>query len=361
MFSSAYALEVTPSKDVVTFESGMAKGVSVHVRNSNEEQVLGKMFVYGEMENYTDFVTQEYLFQPGETKAFRFNILMPEKFEKPGDYRFDFVASEIAIEESTDFISVLTASASIFIVRVPFEGPYLSSRLKATSVSVGELVPFYLKMENTGSVALSNIEGVIDIFNVYNESVGQLSFNDQLELGEIKEIQMKWNPEDNTFGDYWGMSTLNFQGKTSESMANFKLGDVHVSILDYDNDVEVGTINRYYLRVKSDWGNEIDNVVAFLEIYHNPFKSFKSETFRLNSWEERDVLIYVDAEGMSSGKYPARLSLIYDDIHTEEEFDIEVKSFDYSILWVGAGIFIIVFGIGYFILIRIKKKRDGKR
>ncbi|MBT3690820.1 hypothetical protein HOG16_01090 [Candidatus Woesearchaeota archaeon] len=361
VFQNVSALEVTPSIDIVIFESNAIKSASVHVRNMEDKEVLAEMSLYGEMENITNFEAQTYLFAPKETKVFNFNILMPESFEKPGDYRFYFLAREIAIDELTEFINVLTASATIYVIRVPYEGPYMAARLRSTSVSVGELVPFDLKMENFGSVPLKNINGKIEIFNSFNKSVGEIPVNEILELGEIKEIIFKWNPEENGFGDYWARATLNFEGRTVEAETEFKLGDIHVSILDYDKNIENGIINKFKLKIKSDWGNEIEGVIAVLEVYHNPFKSFKSETFKLDLWEEKNVVIYVDAENMNPGKYPAKLSLIYEGIHTEEEFELNVSTFDWTIIWIGGSIFVVVFIIGYFVIHKMGARKKNKK
>ena len=361
VFQNVSALEVTPSIDIVIFESNAIKSASVHVRNMEDKEVLAEMSLYGEMENITNFEAQTYLFAPKETKVFNFNIIMPESFEKPGDYRFYFLAREIAIDELTEFINVLTASATIYVIRVPYEGPYMAARLRSTSVSVGELVPFDLKMENFGSVPLKNINGKIEIFNSFNKSVGEIPVNEILELGEIKEIIFKWNPEENGFGDYWARATLNFEGRTVEAETEFKLGDIHVSILDYDKNIENGIINKFKLKIKSDWGNEIEGVIAVLEVYHNPFKSFKSETFKLDLWEEKNVVIYVDAENMNPGKYPAKLSLIYEGIHTEEEFELNVSTFDWTIIWIGGSIFVVVFIIGYFVIHKMGARKKNKK
>ena len=351
----AFSLSVTPARTVVFFEPGLIKEVSVHVGNDDNKNVNGNFSIFGEAENYTDFKSYEYTFEPKETKSVKFNITLPLQCDRPGDYKFTFVASEIAKEEGSNFINVLTAAGSVFIIRAPYEGYYLSASLGATSVSVGEYVPFNLILENIGNLPINNIDGNIEIFDDLNKSVGKVEFEESLAVSENKRLKLNWNSENNTFGSYRAVAILNFNGKTIEVEDEFKLGDIHISILDYDKSIDSNKINKYHVKIKSDWGDKITNVVITLDIYHNPFKSFKTYNFDIDPWKEQNPVIYVDAEEMSNGKYPALLSVIYDGITTKEEFEINIKSFDFNYILYGVIIFIVVFVLGYIVILKLKK------
>jgi hypothetical protein len=360
--SGAYAISVTPSKTITYFSGdSISENLYLSLKNTNRFGVLGEMSInsHNFPEEYLNFDIYDLEFQPNEIKEFNFLLNIPEKFSQPGDYRFDIIVKEIENNTGSESatITVRTAVGGVFIVRVPHDGYFLGTKLEAKGTSVGELVPFVLTLENLGTLDIENIQGSLEIFDNENNSVGEIPFTHTLPINSIHQVELNWDTSGGFFGNYWAKVTLDYEGKTSIAETTFKLGDVHVSIVDFDKSIKSGDINRFKVKLKSDWGNYIDGAFMTLAMESDFPGFFKSENFDLKPWEEKDVTLYVDAVGINKGEYPALLSVNYGDIYTEEKFSLRVTSFNYLSIIIGVGIFIVVFSIGYFILWKIQKKK----
>jgi hypothetical protein len=358
---NTFALGISPSKSIIFFEPNLSQSFEITVRNSENRDVKSDIYIYGEHGKYTHFENQTVLFSPKESKKFNFDLKLPESFEEPGDYRFDFVATEVDIMENTNFISVLTSVGSVFIIRVPYEGHYLKATLTSKSASTGEIVPFKLVLENLGTLPIDYIEGILEIFDESGNKVDEIPFIESLEIKTIKDVEFKWHSGDNKFGNYNAKITLKFKGKEVLAESDFKLGDVHISIVNYDKEIKAGEIGKFNINVKSEWGNPVEDVFTRLEIGSSPLKAFKSESFNMDPWGENNVIIYVDAEEIEKGTYPAKVSVVYDGIYTEEEFELKVRSPFFSpingSILIGIAVFIIVLVVGYFMLSKKRKKK----
>jgi hypothetical protein len=357
-----FALSIGPSKTVKYFKPHMSETFSVIVTNNEEKEVNSEVYLFGELSKYSNFQKQRVLFKSGESKIFNFSLNLPEELG-PGDHRVDFVAGEIAKKENTNFIGVLTSVGSVFVIRVPYEGYYLKASLDTTSVSAGEVVPFILTMENLGSFPIDGVKGVLEIYDSSDVKIDNIQFNTSLGLNEIKKIELRWDSGNNSFGNYRAKAILSFNGKTVETETLFKLGDVHISILGFDNKIISRKINKFHVEIKSDWGDNLEDVFAKLEIFSNTPLVYKSENFNIDPWSTKDVVIYVDADKISPGNYPARIGVVYKGVSTQEDFELAVRSFSFSpqfsnFLIVAIAIIVVALII-YFMFIK-RRIKDGK-
>jgi hypothetical protein len=359
---SAYSLAVSPSKTLIFFNGdSIYEELTVSVRNKNNFEVLGELYMQSDEVplEYVDFETINITFAPGETKSFSFNLSIPNQFGEPGDHEFDFIARELLPTNRTELITIRTAVGSIFLVRVPYEGYFLKSSLSAKSVTVGEKVPFQLILENLGTYPISDIVGTLEIYDGEMNEIDQIPFTYSLKTNSYETLDLDWDSSGFSYGNYHAKAILKFNGKVETAETDFKLGEVHISITDYSDSIIAGDINKYKLKVRSDWGAKISGAVATLNVDTDFPTSFRSENFDLAPWEEKDIIIYVDAEGIKKGKYSAGLVISYEGLITEESLILNVSGFDYLLIVIGVAIFVVVFGVGYFILLR-KHKKKGK-
>jgi hypothetical protein len=367
LVQSVSAISVSPSKTIVFFTGdSLEENLSVSLKNKHNYEVVGEILLQdkGVPLEYINYQSTNLTFEPNERKDIDFGITIPEKFDEPGDYRFDFIVRELSPpKEEGGMFGVSIAVGGIFLVRVPYEGYYMGARLEADGVTVGEEVPFKLTLENIGTMPIENIQGTLEIFDNSSEKVGEVPFTYSLPINSLEVVDLKWDSSEASYGNYYAVATMNFKSKSIKAETDFKLGDMFVDIVNFDKIIRSGIINKYKVKIKSEWGNPIDNIFMKLEVSPgiSP-KIFKSENFNLDSWESKEVIIYVDTEEIKGGTYPAKISAFYEGIHTEKEFDLRISSFDYISVGVGVGIFIIVFVIGYFIMFkRSKKSKDGKK
>jgi len=354
------SLAVSPSKTLVFFTGDdINEQLSVNVRNRYDFPIIGELYVRSNEVplEYVNFETVNVTFAPGETKTFTFDLNVPTQFSEPGDHQLEFIVRELLPTNRTELITVRTAVGSIFIIRVPFEGYFLKATMDVKSVSSGEKVPISLVLENLGTYPIENIDGIVEIYNSDEEKVGEVPFTYFLKVQSYETLELEWDSAGMEYGNYHAKAILRFNGKIVETEDDFKLGDVHITILDFDKSIVSGDINKYNLQIRSDWGNTIEGVLASLEVESDFPQIFRSETFNLGPWEEKKVVIYVDAEDISGGEYPAILKLDYEGITSQEKFDLKVSSFNFMMLVIGGIIFIVVFAVGYIFLMKRKPKK----
>jgi len=355
---------VSPGKTIVFFSGDtLYEELSVSVRNDKGISNEGEMYIFGKSvpEEYVNFDPINVTFEPYEKKVFDFSIAIPEQFEEPGDYRFDFVTKEIFEEEedSGATITVKTAVAGVFIVRVPAEGYFLKSSLEARGVISGEPVPFVLTLENLGTYAINDIQGILEISDESGNLIDELEFTYDLPLYSVEQLELNWDSEGASYGNYHAKAIMTFQGKEEIAETDFKVGEMHVSILEYDKSVSSGDINKFKLKIRSDWGDQINDAYAILDVTTEVAHQFKSSNFNLEPWQEKEIIVYVDAQMLEKGEYPSKIGIMYEGVYDGEEFELKVTSFDIVPIIVGAAIFIVVFGFGYLFLI-IRKLKKGK-
>jgi hypothetical protein len=358
---NVYSLAISPSKTLI-FATGdmIEEELTIGVRNRNNFEVLGELYIQS-LEvplEYIDFETRNVTFAPGETKTFSFNLSVPTQFGEPGDHEFDFIARELRPTNHTELITIRTAVGGIFLIRVPYEGYFLKASLSSESVTAGEKVPFKLVLENLGTYPINEIDGNLEIYDDNMNKVDEIPFTYSLKTKSYETLEMEWDSSGQPYGNYHAKAVLKFNNKVEEAETDFKLGEVHISIVDYDGSIVSGDINKYKLKIRSDWGASIMGAVATLEINSDFPVTSRSENFDLSPWEEKEIIIYVDAEGIDKGEYPAELRISYEGLVTEENFNLNVSGFDYMLIVIGISIFVVVFGVGYFILLRRHKKKE---
>lgn len=356
---------VSPGKTIIFFPGDtLYEELSISVRNDKGIANEGQIYVFSKSfpEEYVNFDPINVTFEPYEKKVFDFSVSIPKQFEDPGDYRFDFVTKEIfeEEEESGATITVKTAVAGVFLVRVPTEGYFIKSNLEARGVISGEPAPFVLTLENLGTYAINNIQGVLEISDESGNVLDEVEFTHDLALYSVDNIELFWNTEGISYGNYHAKAIMKFQGKEEIAETDFKIGEMHITILDYDKSVKSGEINKFKLKIRSDWGDQINDAYALLDITGpNGVIPFKSSNFNLEPWKEKEIIIYVDAQMLEKGTYPAKIGVVYEEIYDGEEFEIKVTSFDIIPIIMGVVIFCVVFGFGYLFLV-IRKLKRGK-
>jgi hypothetical protein len=356
---------VSPGKTIVFFPGDtLYEELSISVRNDKGITNLGEIYVFSKSfpEEYVNFDPINVTFEPYEKKVFDFSVSIPKQFEEPGDYRFDFVTKEIFEDEDGPgaTITVKTAVAGVFLVRVPAEGYFLKSKLESRGVISGEPVPFILTLENLGTYPIDNIQGVLEISDESGEVLDEIEFTHDLALYSINNLELFWKSEGANYGNYHARAIMTFQGKEEIAETDFKVGEMHISILEYDKTISSGSINKFKLKIRSDWGNQINNAYAVLDVNSGNIQSFKSSNFNLDPWKESEIIIYVDAQTLGKGEYPAKIGIMYEGIYDGEEFELKVTSFDMLPIIVGGVIFLIVFGFGYLFLVIRKLKKEKK-
>lgn len=361
------AIGITPARITIYYEPNSVETIEFAIFNSEGYAYDANVQIGGPLKEIINFPAQNITLEPGASYPFSFTTTMPSEMEMPGDYINQIVAVELPppqVEDSGTLISSLTAIIGQLVIRVPYEGYYLSGRISATSVSVGKNAEFKIFLENLGDKEINNIVGTIQIYDSDNKIVKTIRFNDSLGLNQIKESSLYWNTAGALAGEYRAELTLEYVGKTFETDTTFKLGDIIIEIVNFQKEIIAGKINKYSAELSSGWNNPINEAfIKLLVQYGGETYVYKSEDFDLEPWEKKEVVMYVDATHMVEGKYPAEFSVYYDVYSNSEKFDIIVKKFiDYFIIAGYSILGLIIIGlIVYIIMMKRSKKNNGKK
>ncbi len=364
--SSVSAVGISPPKSIVYFEPNGVRSIDFYVVNMGDIDSRVKIFFDGELKDLIVWDEQTVDLNPGQKKDFNFLLNMPGSFDTPGDHRVDLIAQEIPIAEEDDgtFIGAVTSVTSPVFIRVPFDGPYLGARLNVDSSSVGQIVKLKIFLENLGSIPLNDFQGKIDIVNVKGETIKEITFVESLGLNEFKEVELLWDSSGIESGVYVGKLLIEYNGKTVESESEFRMGDVFVKILDYQKNLITGKINNYIVKVGSEWNDVIEDVYVNLMInVGEEGYNFKSTSFDLGAWEEREIKMFVALDdGISklpAGEYDATIGVFYEELSNSEDFVLQIKGNNSYLVMLGVGVVVILgilFGLHIF-----KNNKRGKK
>jgi hypothetical protein len=357
LIEGIHALGIGPGKLEFDFEPGMEKEISFFVINSLNVSFPVRVYISGELAQYADFETQDIILEPKEQRKFDFVLKFPSKFERPGEHRADIMAVQteyIGGSNQGTGVGALVGIKAPIIVRVPYEGPYLEAKISAKDVGVNGSVPFTIEMESFGEEPVEHLNGRIKIFNYKNEEVGSLSFEESLGVKEKKAIVLRWDSEGNNPGIYRADLDIEYSNRKFNSSTMFRLGDYFIDILDYQDSLEAGKIDEYYISLLSTWNEPIGDVYLELSIkYGEDLKSFKSEVFDIDSWENKTINFFVDARNIKKGVYPASLIVFYGNDSNKVDFDIKIVK--KSNLW----IYFLAVMLVVIVLIMLKRKKGG--
>ena len=371
--SSVFAIGISPSRNVLYYEPGLEEQVSFYVVNNVNRNVDAEVYAKGDFSYLLNLENQSFILTPGEKKEFKFTFNHPSSLESPGDYTVKIHADELPVESVSGgtFLSAVASVVSPVILRVPYEGAYLTASISAGSVSIGQHVPFVLKLENLGDVELSPFDITIHIFNPDDIQVGKIEYQDSLNLNEIKKSEVYWDSTGMDAGTYSAKLEIKYEGKDFEADTKFKLGEVFVEIVEIQQEVTAEKINEYYAEVASGWSDLIEDVFVQLsvDVGYDTF-NFKGSTFDLGPWESEEVLLYVDLERppaqIPTGEYPATFSVYYDGFSNTKDFTLIINNpgfFDKvsPILVIGFSIMGIIIAVLILYVIKLNKgrKRDG--
>ena len=359
--NSVYAISISPGNTVVYFEPDKTEKIDFFVTNLENDNMDVKVFIDGSQKENMNFEDQSFSLKYGEKKEFSFDFKMPTQMNSPGDFTTKIYAHQLSKANlGSGTIGATAGVISNVILRVPYEGSYLSAKITANSVSVGQPVEFKLRIDNLGSVPIPEIKGKIVIYNSLNNSVGEVIFEDSLDLNTIKEIDLYWDSKNMLADEYTAKLIITYQSKLFETEAIFKLGDLFVEIVNYKDELNSGEINEYPFTLRSAWNQKIDEVYIILHINVSGNElDFKDKSFELKPWEEVNMTSYIDARLIPPGKYDASFMVFYNGFVNSEKFVLNVKK-GVNILAIVVGIMLLVIIIIGTILLKILRKQKIK-
>lgn len=247
-------------------------------------------------------------------------------------------------------------------INVPLYGKYVLFDLSSINANVGETIDIGLIAKNLGEDEVEKAYGVIDILNIYNETILTLTSEEKrIKSRERIVIYVPFNTTGYEAGNYRAEAILYWDDNQSKKDTAFKIGDLDVKILNYTKEVVKGEINNFNISVESGWNSRINNIYAEVKINENgnTLTSFSTPPIKLEAWEKSDLSSFLDARNLEAKEYDAEITVNYEGASTTGSGKVKVvKKFDLLnttnlIILLVAVIVILVF-VNIFVFMRRK-------
>lgn len=361
---NVFALGVSPGKKTFNFDGAyLEETIDYGVRVDTDKPIVVR--VEGDLAEYITLSRTELV----DERFFSATLRLPANFSTPGQNRAFVVVSEQVDPERADFISTTVTIKSIIDVYVPYPGRYLELEIEGVDVNVGEPIEFLLDVVSRGDEGVS----ITPEIQIYSETgkVETLYLTSRI-IASQEEMKLKktldtagYNP-----GNYKAVAAIDY-GVLAEAETDFRIGNLSIAILNYTRDLEVGGLVPFKVIIQSGWNDIIDGAYADVTILNNSLEvaSFKTTTTSLSPWEEKEIVGYFDATNFSEGNYSAQIDVYYfgrsAGSSTSTTVDIvfiaqSILSYWYYVL-IGGIILFVVSGIARLILIKLYKKKHGKK
>ena len=363
LITSIYALSLSPSKKNFNFEPGLEETISFTVRPDTSREIV--MYVEGDLAEY---ITLDKDKLSGDGGKFTATLKLPEKLDRPGEYRTLVMVSEYVDPELAGFIVVAVKVGSVIRVHVPFPGQYLETKLEVKDANVGDPIDFNLEVKSKGKENVS-ISPIIEIYDSNGKNVDTLLYNSRvIKSQEILNLRKTLDTTGYNPGGYKAVSTI-YYGAIAKSETDFRVGDLNVRILNYTDVVPINKFEKFDIIIESGWNNNIAGVYGEVVIYNESKEITRFQTFTtsLTPWEQQTITGYFDTSNFTEGKYDANITTYFfgksegrsTSVFVPVRF-VKAKSLFLWYILGGAGIFIILGLLIFRIFSKNGKKRKKK-
>ncbi len=292
--------------------------------------------------------------------SFGVTINFPGSMDKPGVHNLHIYAAEEISQRS--FIGTSVAVGAVVHIFVPYPGKYIEPHLNIPSANVGDKIPVELQVINRGTENLTVTPDII-FYDSSGKKVDEMIFDSvPINRGELEYFRRYLDSEGLSPDVYTARAIIDYNGNKQEINSTFKVGNLTVSVVNFTGNVTADEINKFTVRVKSNWNGEIRGVYADVKIWLNESTdmAFKIPSVDLAPWEEKDIQGYFDAEGLSPGKYKIGIILAYAGQTSYSSGEITVVGKGIDKMWfivIGGIVVALVLAIAVtYLLFRNKKK-----
>lgn len=323
-FVHSGSIGISPSSFRFFFEPGLERTFNYEATSSDPSQPI-KIYVTGDLAEYTTLSKDSFTGRG----SFSVKLKLPSAIEKPGTHTILVGAREDKKEsEGETMIGGIAAVQARIDIIVPYPGVYLEHTFNIGNINGEEKAQAEIMLSNLGTEDLS-VKASIKIYD-QNETEVLISreLDDVfLESKESKIITEELDTESFKPGEYKGILTLQYGGKTDESHSQFRIGEFFVKIVDYSYLFEKGKINPFNIEVESKWNAKIDRVYATVSISDEGvlLQTFETLSKELSPWEIKNLTGYIDTTGLESKRYTASISVKYENSSTNKLVAIHIS------------------------------------
>ncbi len=301
------SLGMYPAKKEFYFTPNEQIKVTYHVYSDKANNNIA-ISAEGDLTQYVTFDKQS-LIGGGDVTA---TVNLPASIDKPGKNQLYIVAAEQPVEGT--FIGTSIRLRALINVYIPYPGKYIEANLDTPNANLGEKVPVELKVASRGTETIT-VSPQIYFYDSSGINVKTMSFSPALlSTNEEKYFRQYLDSSDLNPDDYLAKAIIDY-GAADNMVLNqtFRIGNLRVDVVNFTQNLSAGEINKFVVRVKSNWNGKIEEVYADVKLLLNESEgiSFRTPSIDLNPWEEKDIIGYFDTTGLKSKDYLTEIKLSY--------------------------------------------------
>lgn len=327
--NSAFALGITPSRKIITFNDDLKEEVVFRIINNELKELDVHIYARGELAEYVE-IEKELVHIPADQRetSIRYKIDAPYSARKPGVNVIEIVVEETASDSSKDTVIIgKLAVVHQLYLKAPFIGMYASAVFTSNNPEDGNL-QFTYTLFNDGTENIQGFTAELEVYDDELELIGKMNY----EFGSLAPGQhMKEARAFNQMlppGDYTAKTTISYEGKTILKETSFTSGGAYIEIEKIAaKDFRLGSINQLDFYLYNKFFREIKNVFAevIVKDKNNKVHSiFKTVSADLPAFTGEEVIGYWDTKDISIGLYNMLVKVSYKGRTAEEEFEIKV-------------------------------------
>ncbi len=323
---SVFAIGVAPASNILNFEPGLKKTYPLKIINNEQKEMVASIALRGDLADYVKLEKTSVEFKQGEyEKVIYYDLMMPDKLEKPGSHLTEIIISEQPTKsEST--VSVSAAVISQLIVNVPYPGVYAEAKLHIDGGNLNKPSQFAIAVFNLGTLNLNGIYAIIDIFEDDKKIKTLETDTIDLKSKEKGRISAEWLPEKP--GIYTVVAKVFYSTKTIELSQNFQVGGIDLLIESLSiPDFKLGEIVRTYILLTNNWNQKITNVFAEVAVRDEngrQVSDIKTSAIDIDKFSSSSAIGYWDTENIYPGKYLFEVAVDYNGLKFTRMFDAYV-------------------------------------
>ncbi len=358
ILGTAHAIGISPSGKEIPYLPGEESKVIFTAINNGNEVAIFDVYAEGELASHTTIEKRKLTLAPQSAKKFSVILKIPKGLY-PGTHSVQIGITESGNPKSGTVSGRAGVVASIEFF-VPFFGKFMTAKLRASNVNIGEPADFALEVRNLGNETIKSIGSTITIFGE-GEKNGFADMKPIINLGPLARAATtaQWLP--NKGGSFEAIADVIYDGLATQAKTSFKVGSFVVDIVDVIyNAVFAGEIGKIQVKLESRWNSKLENVFTEVFIYQDGIilSDTKGKPFSIDPWGAYTDLIYIDTDGIEPGAYDGKAVVHYSGETAEQAFRLALKSrkqFDATIY-----VTIIILAISAFAL-SIAYSRRGRR
>jgi hypothetical protein len=347
------ALGVAPAREIVEYNSDLNYNSNILIVNDMAKPLKVSINVEGKLANYVTLNNVLLDFKEGEKeKIVEYNIRIPSDVVDPGNNDISFIVTELPSEEvEGTYVGARISLISTARVVVPYPGKYAETDLRIYEGDADGKTVFLISVKNKGTNKIDSAKGVIEIKSPTNKLIGVFETDVvSVDPGKIKELLIVWDALVNP-GKYTANVVLEYDGKSTETVEVFSVGDYKIEIYKLEvSDFVLGDIAKFEIDIRNLWTDVIDEVYAQIEIYDSFGEivgEFKTSSIVLDSRKSSKLIGYWDTSGIDSGEYNTKVFLHYDDKILERNVETKISTENIETTMMATGKAIALSGVDY--------------